>query len=96
MNRRQARAAKRQNRSLDLTDPRQAQQMLEAASAEVLVAGINNSLEILQKRGVHILDWDQREREMYRIKVFGSRIYFLASLPERAAGGEDGTGETAE
>ncbi len=82
MNRKQARTAKKQNRRLDLTDPRMAQQMLEATPAEALVAGINNSIDILQRRGIHILDWDQKERELYRIKVFGSRIYFLASLPE--------------
>jgi hypothetical protein len=86
---------KKQNQSLDLTDPRLAQQMLEAVPTEILAAGINSSLEILQKRGIHILDWDQRERELYRIKAFGSRVYFLASILEREDSGEGETYETA-
>ncbi len=44
-----------------------------------LVAGINNSLEILQKRGISILDWDKKERKLYGIKIFGGKVYFLAA-----------------
>ena len=44
-----------------------------------LVAGINNSLKILQQRGISILDWDEKERKLYSLKIFGGKIYFLAA-----------------
>ncbi len=49
-----------------------------------LVAGINNSLDILQKRGIPISDWDQKKRELYRLKVFGGKVYFLAAELDRS------------
>lgn len=56
--------------------------MLENLPIVTLVAGINNSLDILQKRGISISDWDQKKRELYRLKVFGDRVYFLAAEME--------------
>lgn len=80
MNRKQARASMRGKAGrLNLNDPRQAQAMLENLPIATLVAGINNSLDILQKRGIPISDWDQKERELYRLKVFGGKVYFLAA-----------------
>ena len=51
----------------NLNDPRQAQEMLEN----------------LQKRGIPISDWDQKKRELYRLKVFGGKVYFLAAELDR-------------
>lgn len=84
MNRKQARTqmhgkAKKPN----LNDPRQAQAMLENLPIATLVAGINNSLAILQQRGIPISDWDQKKRELCRLKVFGGKVYFLAAEFER-------------
>lgn len=80
MNRKQRRAAIRgKAKGQNLNDPRQAQEMLENLPIATLVAGINNSLDILQKRGIPISDWDQKTRELYRLKVFGGRVYFLAA-----------------
>lgn len=80
MNRAQRRAAQQgKTKKPNLNDPRQAQEMLENLPIATLVAGINNSLDILQKRGVPIWDWDKKNRELYRLKVFGGKVYFLAA-----------------
>lgn len=85
MNRKQARAAMRgKTKGQNLNDPRQAQAMLENLPIATLVAGINNSLDILQKRGIPISDWDEKKRELYRLKVFGGKVYFLAAELDRS------------
>lgn len=84
MNRKQARAAMRgKTKKQNLNDPRQAQEMLENLPITALVAGINNSLDILQKRGIPISDWDNKKRELYRLKVYGGKVYFLAAEIDR-------------
>lgn len=84
MNRAQVRARKRgKAKGPNLNDPAQAQAMLENLPVATLVAGINNSLEILQKRGVPINDWDAKARELYRLKVYGGKVYFLAAEIDR-------------
>lgn len=85
MNRKQARAIKHgKAKGPNLNDPRQAQEMLENLPIATLVAGINNSLDILQKRGIPISDWDQKKRELYRLKVYGGKVYFLAAELDRS------------
>lgn len=84
MNRAQRRARQQgKTKGPNLNDPVQAQKMLENLPIATLVAGINNSLDILQKRGIPISDWDQKKRELYRIKVFGGKVYFLAAEIDR-------------
>lgn len=84
MNRKQRRDLKfRRNKGANLNDPEQAQEMLENLPAATLVAGINNSLSVLQKRGIVISDWDLKKRELYRLKIFGKKIYFLAAELDR-------------
>lgn len=58
---------------------RQGKEIHENLPITSLVARINNSLEILQKRGISISDWDKKERKLYGIKIFGGRVYFLAA-----------------
>jgi hypothetical protein len=92
MNRAQRRAIQQgRTKRPDLNDPIQAQKTLENLPAATLVAGINNSLDILHKRGIAILDWDQKKRELYRIKVFGSKVYFLAAEIDRKEDDADGS-----
>ncbi len=67
--------------------------VLENLPISVLVAGINNSLSILQKRGVPVSDWDQKKRKLYGLKIFGGRAYFLAAETEQE-GGADGKRQT--
>lgn len=84
MNRAQRRAMQKGKiKEPNLNDPRQAQEMLESLDLATLVSGMNNSLDILQKRGISISDWDNKERELYRLKVFGKKVYFLASELDR-------------
>ncbi len=86
MNRKQRRDAQRgkKPKGIDLKDPEQAQELLENLPTATLVAGINNSLNILHKRGIPIMDWDKKSRELYNLKVYGSRVYFLAAELDRA------------
>ena len=85
MNRRQFRDIRhRKAKELSINDPRKAQEMLEHLPIATLVAGINNSLDVLQKRGISISDWDQKKRELYRLKVFGGKVYFLAAELDRS------------
>lgn len=89
MNRKQRRDLKfKRNKGANLNDPEQAQELLKNLPVPTLIAGINNSLNVLQKRGIIISDWDFRERELYRLKIFGKKIYFLAA-------GLDRTGQAA-
>lgn len=84
MNRKQRRDLKfKRNKGANLNDPEQAQELLENLPVPTLIAGINNSLDVLQKRGIIISDWDFRERELYRLKIFGKKIYFLAASLDR-------------
>ena len=80
MNKKQFRVVqKRKSKTPNLNDPKQAQELLENLPIAALVAGINNSLAVLQKRGMTINDWDAKKRELYRLKIFGGKIYFLAA-----------------
>lgn len=84
MNRKQLRNIRKGKKGgPNLNDPRQAQEMLEHLPIAALVAGINNSLDILQKRGIPISDWDKKKRELYRLKVFGGKVFFLAAELDR-------------
>ena len=84
MNRKQHRAMKHGKlKGPNLNDPKQAQEMLENLPIATLVAGINNSLDILQKKGIFISDWDNKKRELYRLKVFGGKVYFLAAEADK-------------
>ena len=54
-------------------------QVLEKLPIAMLIAIINTSLDVLQKRGIPIYDWDVKNRELYRLKIFRGKIYFLAA-----------------
>lgn len=97
MNRKQRRDLKyKRSRGTNLNDPEQAQEMLENLPDATLVAGINNSLGILQKRGVIISDWDNKKRELYRLKVFSKKVYFLAAELDRDIQSDSKEGESGE
>lgn len=97
MNRKQRRDLKyRRSKGTNLNDPEQAQEMLESLPDATLVAGINNSLGILQKRGIVISDWDNKKRELYRLKVFGRNVCFLAAELGRNTESDRKEGEPSE
>ena len=54
-------------------------QVLEKLPIAMLIASINTSLDVLQKRCIPIYDWDVKNRELYRLKIFRGKIYFLAA-----------------
>ena len=84
VNRKQRRALQKGKlKGSNLNNQKQAQEMLENLPIATIVAGINNSLDILQKRGMPIWDWDEKKRELYRLKIFGGKIYFLAAELDR-------------
>lgn len=61
----------------------QAKQALRESTTFALVAGINNILAILQERNVKIKDWDNKDRELFQVKMLREdRIYFLAMEKE--------------
>ena len=47
-----------------------------------LTQGINNLLRALEKKGVKIADYDQKERRLYSIQQVKGKFYFLAARPE--------------
>ncbi len=85
MNRKQRRAVQhgKKPKGIDLKDPEQAQELLDNLPTATLVAGINNSLNILHKRNIPIMDWDKKSRELYLLKVYGNKVYFLAAELDR-------------
>lgn len=87
MNRKMRRAINKKSQAsgrtgkADLNDPVEAQDLLESLSVVELVAGINNSLDVLRRKGVQVKDWDSRGRQLYQLKAFGDRVFFLAAEP---------------
>jgi len=66
----------------DITDPHEAQAMLEGMTTPALVAGINNTLEILERRGIVPKDYDHKERGLFRLKVIKGKVFYLVDVPE--------------
>jgi hypothetical protein len=71
----------------DITDPEDAQSLLESMTVPTLVAGINNTLEVLERRGIVPKDYDHQERELYRLKIIKGKVFYLADAPEDGADG---------
>lgn len=74
------------------------QEPLESLPVAALLAAVNNSLQLLRKKGISVSDWDQKKRALYGLKVFGGRVYFLATEPDKSGqkgktcGGQGGNG----
>ena len=60
-------------------DPAQALATMEPLQ---LAQGINNLIRALEKKGVQIMDYDQKERKLYSVKQVKGKFYFLAADPE--------------
>jgi len=67
-------------------DPAQALATMEPLQ---LAQGINNLIKALEKKGVQIMDYDQKERKLYSIQQVKGKFYFLAAEPEQPEGGGD-------
>jgi len=77
MNRTQRRGQGKKN-----ADAAQAQRFLDNLPLNVLIASINNSIDVLHKRGIEICDWDCKERELYQLRMYAGKVYFLAAPPD--------------
>ena len=52
---------------------------LETMTPEQLAEGINNLLTALRKKGIRVMDYDNRERALYKIQHVRGALYFLAA-----------------
>lgn len=44
-----------------------------------LVGGINNLIRALGRRGIHVVDYDNRERKLYKVLKIRGGVCFLAA-----------------
>ncbi len=93
MNRKQQRAIQ-QRKTKELNLSQQKQEILENLPIATLIAGINNNLGILWKRGISISDWDKKERKLYGLKVYNGRAYFLAADLDKSGQIKEGANES--
>jgi len=61
-------------------DQQEAQAFLESLSVPALVAGVNNTLQVLAKKGIRPADYDNKERNLYRLQIVKGKVYFLADI----------------
>jgi len=54
-------------------------QLAEAMPAKAIVQTVNGLLAILRKRGVAIVDFEDRDREVHGFKIFTSTAYCMAT-----------------
>lgn len=59
-----------------------AQSVLDNLPVPQLVAGINNLLRQLESRGVPVLDWDEKDRRLYKLQIIRGKTYYLVAGPE--------------
>lgn len=85
MNRTQRRGQGKKN-----VDAAQAQRFLDNLPLNVLLASINNSIDVLHKRGIKVCDWDSRERELYQLRMQAGKVYFLAASPDEENEAKEG------
>ena len=62
-----------------LLDVEFAQKLVDNMPIPVLISGINESLKQLERRGIKVLDWDDKERCLYQLKMYGNKVCFLAA-----------------
>ena len=55
---------------------------LEQMPAAELAAGINHILDTLRARGIVVRDYDDKDRQLYKIQMIHGRPFFLAASEE--------------
>lgn len=93
MNRTQRRGQLGKKNMAGAADAMQAQRFLDNLPLNVLIASINNSIDVLHKRGVKVCDWDCRERELYQLRMYAGKVYFLAASPDGENESKEGEAE---
>lgn len=85
MNRAQRRAAikagklPKGTKAADLYSAQSAQDIVDSLTTPQIVAGINNLLEQLEKRGKTVADWDNDKRKLYRLQIKRNNVFYLAT-----------------
>lgn len=59
-----------------------AEQQLKETSTQDLIISMNYTLSILQARGVRILNWDDKGKELGLIKMFKCKPYYAEGIVE--------------
>lgn len=59
-----------------------AQQRMQELPIPALIATMQIILEVLNSRGVKIYDFDNKEKEVRKISMFGNKAYILAVKEE--------------
>lgn len=62
----------------------------EAAPAKTIVQTINSLLAILRKRGIVIVDLEDRNRTVHGFKIFTNTAYLMATKPDHKEENEHG------
>lgn len=62
--------------------------LAESWPSRAIVQAINSMLEILRKRGVIIVDFEDSDRAIYGFKIFTNTAYLLATKPKEEEHGE--------
>ena len=56
-----------------------AEAQLSMMDTAELVGGINNLIRALGRRGIHVVDYDNRERKLYKVLEIRGGLCFLAA-----------------
>ncbi|MGL5436009.1 MAG: hypothetical protein ACRDBO_11500 [Lachnospiraceae bacterium] len=94
MNRTQRRKQPGKKSLAGLADATQAQRYLDNLPLNVLIASINNSIDVLHRRGVKVCDWDCKERELYQLRMYAGKVFFLAAPSDGDIEAKEGGAET--
>ncbi len=58
------------------------QRLVDSMPTSILILQLNNTIKMLEQRGIQIRDWDNREKIVRQIRVLGGRYYFFATKNE--------------
>lgn len=61
------------------------QKLVDSMPTSVLILHLNNTIEMLEQRGVAIRDWDDKDKIVRCIRTLGGRYYFMATKKSKEA-----------
>lgn len=81
----QKRGAEERNKKMNKTSSRANAllRMAESAPAKTIVQTVNGLLAILRKRGIAIIDFEDKNRKIHGFKIFTNTAYLLATKPPK-------------
>ncbi len=60
-----------------------AAQVMRQLPVSAMLSSIEMQINILQERGVEVRDWENKDRVIKQIRMFGGKVYFLAEEETR-------------